>query len=637
MWKQAQLKSKSHCGSVFRFLKLFLHIGSVGAFLSADASITLGKSLSLGSSSAATTETITVVVIGGGWAGFSAAEATSVLGENVQVHLLDASPRGPGGLAGGWRTPKLNRSVEAGIHGFWREYRNTFAVIERIGLKLDDVLTTFTPSALVSCDGKVAVAPVLGVEGTGEPSSGSPPLLSSLLPLVPFPDKFMAELAHFLPPPLDLAILAEFNEDSRLTLLDRVTGLGLLVPWLDFGQEDPESWLRYDKISAENLFRQIAGLSPTLYRELVTPLLHVLPMCPGWDCSAAAALSCFHVFALQSRGAFDVRWCRGSITEKIFNPWVQHLQKGGKVHIRGKSKVTGVEEVLSKGSRPYLVTINNDSNDQIACDAIILAVGATTAGRLIDACPPLKVIEGLSRNWKQLRGITCVAVRVFVDTATSKRLTESMAESPVLVCGPRIGNIPSLSETGFCIYDLGRLQDEYRVHVDGVGAFEVDFFRAGDLAGKPDDDILKIALDALTAALDHHIEREQLKVLDSSVFRAKDAVSHFCMGSAALSPPVRLKEKGIYASGDWVDRTGHASWSTEKAVVTGRQAAKALGKDFGLTSYRDIDIIPAARDTSQLRTLRQIASLARKVLVAGDYISPGTNPSMALRRRSGIR
>ena len=75
--------------------------------------------------------------------------------EGIQeVSLLDASPRGPGGLAGaGWKTKELNQTVEAGIHGFWREYRNTFAQMEQIGLVLDDVLTPFTPSLLVSSQG----------------------------------------------------------------------------------------------------------------------------------------------------------------------------------------------------------------------------------------------------------------------------------------------------------------------------------------------------------------------------------------------------------------------------------------------------------------------------------------------------
>ena len=97
--------------------------------------------------------------------------------------------------------------------------------------------------------------------------------------------------------------------------------------------------------------------------------------------------------------------------------------------------------------------------------------------------------------------------------------------------------------------------------------------------------------------------------------RARRAVSHFAVGSAARSPGVRLLPcltpqgrasrgaacakahdvrsvhpgqvrlggPGLYACGDWVDRTGHASWSTEKAVVTGRQAAAAVAADLKLS------------------------------------------------------
>jgi NADPH-dependent 2,4-dienoyl-CoA reductase/sulfur reductase-like enzyme len=106
-----------------------------------------------------------VVIIGGGWAGFSAADALSASKDDVEIILLDASPRGPGGLAAGWRSPSPKRSVEAGIHGFWREYRNTFAVLERLGLEVNEVLTPYILYILVFGEsGRVPLAPVLGEE-----------------------------------------------------------------------------------------------------------------------------------------------------------------------------------------------------------------------------------------------------------------------------------------------------------------------------------------------------------------------------------------------------------------------------------------------------------------------------------------
>ena len=141
-----------------------------------------------------------------------------------------------------------------------------------------------------------------------------------------------------LPPPLDLPILAKLeNTDKKtwriLRFVDLLSGLGSLGSWADFEQESRTSWMNYDAMPASLLFER-AGITIALYDELVSPPLSVLPMCPLYDCSAAAALSCFHVFALQSRGAFDVRWCRGSISERIFEPWRAQLERRGVWHSR---------------------------------------------------------------------------------------------------------------------------------------------------------------------------------------------------------------------------------------------------------------------------------------------------------------
>ena len=83
--------------------------------------------------------------------------------------------------------------------------------------------------------------------------------------------------------------------------------------------------------------------------------------------------------------------------------------------------------------------------------------------------------------------------------------------------------------------------------------------------------------------------------------------------------------------GDWIDRTGHASWSTEKAVVTGRQAAAAFAKDFMLQS--DLEILPPASDTPQLTALRQAAKTIRRLLspLLGHDILPLSPWALARR------
>jgi len=536
-----------------------------------------------------------IAVIGGGWAGYTAAH--SVLAANVT--LLDASTGG--GLAGGYRTPITNQPVEAGIHGFWREYRNAFAILDELGIR-EQVLGPYVPSVLVSASGRVALAPILG--------EGQAPALDLRNPL--------ASLAPLLPPPLDLAAAAQIEDNSALNLLDRASGIGLLGAWADFGQEDPASWARYDRVSAKQMLDQ-AGVSPALYNELVLPLLHVLPMTTAEECSAAAALSCFHVFALASRGAFDVRWCRGSISELIFGPWTCQLKDRG-VTFENGARVTSMVESDGKYTVSYL---QNNSTVSQTFDAVIMAVGGTAIKRLLPSCPLLQSLPQTSR-WNSLDGVTCVAARIFLtpspvtdgllggtheSTQLPKSWAKAMKDSPVFVCGPKL--LPILEEVGFCIYDLQRLQDGFSTSKQqALAVLEVDFFRADALVDMSDDEIGSIAIQAVNKALGNTVESPD--VLEVAVFRARKAVSHFCVNSASASLPVKSGRKGLYFCGDWIDRQGHASWSTEKAVVTGRQAAQALSQDFGLPSA--VDIIPAPADTPQLSTLRRVSSEIRNVV-----------------------
>ena len=510
--------------------------------------------------------------------------------------ILEASPKASGGLAGGWRTAG-GRAVEAGIHGFWREYRNTFDAIEKIGLRVDDVLSDYSPSVLYSRRGKVATAPVLGAP---------PPPRSSGAGAV-------ARLAALVPPPLDTALLADFAPGSVLNAADRASAVGLLAAWADFGQEDDASWARYDAIDAETLFKDRGGVSANLYDELVAPMLHVLPMAPGDDVSAAAALSCFHVFALQTRGAFDVKWCAGGISEKIFAPWQDQLEGRG-VAIAGGSRV---ESIARGDDGTFEVAVQGGAARR--ADAVVFAVGGVSAAKLSAASPGLLGDENLAA----LRGVTCVAARLWLKpspettglrggrhgaTRAPRRVADAMRDSPVAVVGP--GVLPELAETGFCVYDLDRMHDEQQA-ADDTCCLEVDFYRAGDVADLDDEGVADVALRAVAGALGLARPLDAADLVDVAVVRARDAVSHFDVGSAAASPPTRLGP-GVYAAGDYVDRSGHASWSTEKAVVTGRQCAAALAADLGLAGV-EAEIEPAARDTAQLAALRAAARALRSL------------------------
>lgn len=64
-----------------------------------------------------------------------------------------------GGLVAGWQTPG-GRSVEVGIHGFWRPYFNIFALVAELGL---EPFTAWTASHQYSPRGLEVAAAILAV------------------------------------------------------------------------------------------------------------------------------------------------------------------------------------------------------------------------------------------------------------------------------------------------------------------------------------------------------------------------------------------------------------------------------------------------------------------------------------------
>ena len=491
------------------------------------------------------------------------------------------------------------------------------------GVNIDDVLTDYIPSILVSKSGRVALAPVIGDIDESKKSQQS---------IINFnkdrkmweKNNLISTVASYLPPPLDLALLADVDPRSPISIIDRLSGIGLLAAWADFNQEDRVSWERYDKFSADELFKSRAGVTDGLYEEFISPLLHVLPMTPGYDCSAAAALSCFHVFALQTKGAFDVRWGRGSLSELIFNPWIKQLLGRGNFQIKGGCKVSSIDKHSSSGDNKESITINIEGEEDIKCDAVVLAVGANSCAKLVSQSPSLKELD-TTKNFDDLRGITCVAVRLFLkpsaatlelkegSTELPSHVADAMRDSPVVVVGPDI--LPELKETGFCIYDLQRMHDEFAYNStsaeSNVAVIEVDFFRADSIADKDDDEVINLTLQAISAALKADKIDSSL-VVDSAVFRARKAVSHFNIGSASLSPDTILDEN-IFICGDWIDRTGHASWSTEKAVVTAKKAAKDV-LAYNKLNTNSICILDVTEESDELKSLRNVAQILRETI-----------------------
>lgn len=126
-------------------------------------------------------------------------------------------------------------------------------------------------------------------------------------------------------------------------------------------------------MTARELFREV-GVSKRLYKDFLEPILLVTLFAPPEKLSAAAALGALYYYVLAHQQDFDVRWCKGSIVDVIFKPWLKAIEKlGGRV-LGGKR----VHNIVSDDSNNVTSVIAfNGSGDLELYDAdvVIFAVG----------------------------------------------------------------------------------------------------------------------------------------------------------------------------------------------------------------------------------------------------------------------
>ena len=483
-----------------------------------------------------------IVVIGAGWAGLGA--TAHLAQQGYEVTLLEAAPY-PGGLVAGWKTPG-GRSVEGGIHGFWYPYRNIFKLVKQLNL---DPFTRFTRSSQYSPAGLEVESPI-------------------------FQDQ------PRLPSPLGTFIYTRFK---RLPLSDRLSALPLLYAVIDFDNSD-QAWQRYDKVTARELFKQF-GVSERLYKESFEPMLLVGLFAPGEQCSAAAALGMLYYFILAHQPDFDVVWCRGTVGEKIFKPWIDRIEQvGGK--ILTNKRVSDI--VLDDTGKATGVICGEEF---FAADAVISGVSVSGIKKIVASSNNLNRYAQF-RNLANLKGIDVLATRLWFDRKIQIPL-------PSNAC------FGFDATTGWTFFDLNDLHDEY--HHEPHTVIEADFYHANQLLPMSDEQIIaKVQRDLATCIPAF----ASAQVVDSSVIRVKAGVTHFFPGSYQNLLRAKTEIPNLFMSGDWIV-TRHGSWSQEKAYVTGLEAANLVVERFGIGTKANI--LPIEPDEPHIQFARTLNQTVRNL------------------------
>ena len=304
---------------------------------------------------------------------------------------------------------------------------------------------------------------------------------------------------------------------------------------------------------------------------------------PGEQCSAAAALGMLYYFILAHQPNFDVVWCRGTVGEMIFKPWVQRIEQvGGKVLTQ--RRVTDIK--LSDRGQATGVVCGDEVFD---ADAVIFAVGVTGMQKIVSSSPSLRNRREF-RDLMNLGAVDVLATRLWFDRKIN-------IPRPSNAC---FGFQPT---TGWTFFDLNALHDEFRDESGTV--VETDFYHANQYLPLDDTEVIKLVQRDLTTCIPAFHEA---KVIDSAVVRLPRAVTHFAPGSYRYLLPAETSINNVWMSGDWIV-TRHGSWSQEKAYVTGLEAANSVIAQLGRGT--PTPILPVEPDESHIQAARSLNQLVR--------------------------
>ncbi len=470
-----------------------------------------------------------VAIIGAGLAGLSA--AVDLVDAGHKVDLYEARPF-LGGKVGSWEDNDGNH-IEMGLHVFFFNYANLFALMKKVGA-LENLLPKEHTHLFVNKGGSVKSLDFRFV--LGAPFNG----------------------------------LKAFFTTSQLSWVDKLrNALALGTSPIVQGLIDYESAMKtirkLDSISFEEWFLNHGG-SKNSISKMWNPIAYALGFIDCKSISARCMLTIFMMFAAKTE-ASKLNLLKGSPHKWLTKPILNYIEdKGGKLHLR--NKVKEIKFTSKINPKVTEIVLNTPTGEE-----------RIKADKYLAACDVPGIKQIIPQEWKVFPEFACIDKLEAVPVATvqlrydgwvtelDKNSTKQYLSSPY-----GLNNLLYTADADFsCFADLALTSPE-DYYKEGLGSLLQCVLTPGDpWIPKPNKEIIE---HTDSQVRDLFPSANNLKLIWSNVVKLNQSLYRESPGMEKFRPkqstPVNnFFLAGSYTQQDYID-------SMEGATMSGHLAAAAI-------------------------------------------------------------
>ncbi len=471
-----------------------------------------------------------VAIVGAGLAGMAAAVDLVDAGHTVEI--FESRPF-VGGKVGSWVDGDGNH-IEMGLHVFFFNYANLFALMDKVGAR-QNLLPKAHTHTFINRGGQVGELDFRFL--IGAPFNG----------------------------------LKAFFTTNQLSWLDKVqNAIALATSPIVRGLIDYEGAMRQiralDRISFADWFRSHGGSNSSLKR-MWNPIALALGFIDTENISARCMLTIFQMFAAKTE-ASKLNMLKGSPDEYLHQPIVKYLcDRGAQIHTRRGTREILFAEDNGQTRVTGLVVAKGDSTETITADAYLCACDVPGIQRLLPAT---------WRKWPEfdniykLEAVPVATVQLRFDGWVTE--LNDPAQRQQLDHAAGIDNLLYSADADFsCFSDLALSSpaDYYR---EGQGSLIQLVLTPGDqFVGMSNEAIAQYSLkqihDLFPSSRELNMTWYNVVKLAQSLYREAPGMDPFRPPQQTPIPNFFLA--GSYTQQDYID-------SMEGATISGRQAAMAI-------------------------------------------------------------